>query len=192
MAETYTRDELDKMSRVQLRQTAVNCGMKHREATNTKSEDIKEFILGKGGDGESKGRGKGKAKDKGNGQSATAKPRGRGKGKGKAKDSGGDQSPPSDDSAELIHKVGLGMDENHQAVMNELEELKEATSTLTDAVAELEHQLFLISGLTADILKTQWDGPEEVNERLGELEEIWEKQCEDGDGEGEGDEGGNE
>jgi hypothetical protein len=181
---TYSREDLDKMSRVQLRQTAVNFGKKHREATNMESEDIKEFVLGKqeGGGGEKKGR---KAKDKGNGKPAAAA-----KGRGRKPKAAPEPEPepeqdeaPSGDLADLIHKLGLGMDDGLKEVMEAVEALQEQNLELKAEVVEVQHSQFLINGLVADILKNTWE-PKEVDERVNDLEEIWQQQQDGGDDEG--------
>lgn len=183
MADAYTREDLDKLPRTQLRQVAVNCGMTHREATNTHSDQVKEYIL-KNQDKKAPTRNEAPAEEAPAAEAQAEAPRRRGR---PPKNGGAAQATPSaepaeeapkrsgsngSDAAERIHQVGLTMDENHQALVEHISEIK-------DAIAEIQHSLFILSGLTSDVLKTQWD-LEEVDARVNELEEAWQNQNDSG------------
>lgn len=182
---TYTREELDQMSRVKLRQTAVNYGKSHREATSMESDDIKDFILGKqGGSEDKKASGR---KGKSNGKSAT-------KARRKGKDPDPDPEPEEKDSgsdetrgaagkvSDLIHSLGLGMDDGFKEVKDLLESLQAENEELRSEILEVQHGQFLLNGLVTDILSGQWE-PKDVEERVADLEDIWQQQ-QSGDDEG--------
>jgi len=184
--QSYTREELDQMSRVKLRQTAVNCGKSHREATKMESEEIKDFVLSKqDGGGEEKAAKGRKGKSKGNGKPATAKVRGKGKAKTEPEpepdDSGSDGE--TDGIQGMIHKIGLGMDDGFKEMKELVESLQAENEELRAEILEVQHGQFLLNGLVTDILSGQWE-PKEVEERVEELESIWQEQQEGGDDEG--------
>ena len=187
----YTREELDKMSRTNLRRAAVSCGMAHRDATKMESSDIKDYIMSKQGDGEEK-KSTGRA-GKGAGKAATAKVKGR-KAKAapepveeveeveEAEEEAEAAAPVSGGVAKLIHKVGLGMDDGFKELMAMLETMQAEQEEIKAAIQENAHSLYLLSGLMTDVLKNDWE-PKEVDERIGEIEEAWQEQL-DGDDSG--------
>ena len=184
----YTREELDQMSRVKLRQTAVNCGKSHREATNMESEDIKDFVLSKqgGGDGEKK-------EAKGRKGKSNGKPAAKGRGKAKAapppepEDTGNSETEvPEGELGDLLHKIGLGMDDGFKEMKELIEGLQSENEELRAEITEVQHAQFLLNGLVTDILTNHWE-PSEVKERVEELESIWQEQQDEG-----GDDEGNE
>jgi hypothetical protein len=186
---SYTREELDQMSRVKLRQTAVNCGKSHREATNMESEAIKDFVMGKqeGGGGEKKAA-KGGRKGKSNGKPATAKQRGKAKAapEPEPEDRGGEAEAPAGELGDMLHKLGLGMDDGFKEMKECLETLQAENEELRAEITEVQHAQFLLNGLVTDILSGQWE-PTDVKERVEELEGIWQEQQDEG-----GDDEGNE
>lgn len=186
--QAYTREELDKLSRTNLRRAAVACGMPHRDATKMESSDLKDYIENKqgGGGGEEKARGK----DKGNGKPATAKVRGR-KAKSapaqdveeqvEAEEERGSGNGETGGLADMIHKVGLGMDDGFKEIMGVVEDLQAKMEEQASEIHELRHTLYIVSGLTADVLKGDWE-PTDVDERVEELEASWQAQEDGGEG----------
>lgn len=193
--QVYTKDELNEMSRVELRRLAVQVhGMDNKECSNTKSDELKEFILEaqEGGGGKkssskssrSKGRSSSKSSGK-NGQSgraSAASSRGRGRSEAKKDEEQEQEAPASteginidfsainiDFSAieERLDAIGKTLDESNEGLAGEISEVK-------DQLTDVQRQMFLMFGLSVEMAKAVLE-PDEVDTCLAELEEEWGK-----------------
>lgn len=178
MSEFYTREELDKLSRVDLRTLAVQkWGMSNRECSQKLADHIKDFILEKqeasqnGEETPAKAANKPKA-------SKAAKPKSNGKGttpKGRAaKPAASEPMDTSDqlklagDFSEIVEKldaVGKGMDE-------EMSEVKQLLTDVRDIVVDMDRKQFIAFGLLTDIYRLSFE-PTDLDERVAELQQEY-------------------
>jgi len=161
----YTEEELRNLSRVDLRRAAVQVlGIDNRTATNHKTDELVSLILeSQSGNGKSKGKGKG------------APPAGKGKLASAPKEpEETEPEPPKGKAAATItgadvvkhlQAIGKGMDENHEAT--------------TEHLNELERKLYILSGLVMDLFKSAYE-PDELDPRIAELDEAFQKDGEEG------------
>jgi NACalpha-BTF3-like transcription factor len=195
----YTVDELEEMSRVDLRKLAVKTwGMDNKECSGTKSAALREFIVEQqeayeGGDdppaksSKSKASSSKKTSSSKASSSKSSSSRSRpsaGKASPKAGARGGrgakraapkdDDAPPAVDSnglSERIDLIGKTIDENH-------EEVKEALASAGgDALEEIKETLenirlsqYILHGLVADIYRNYYE-PDDLDTRVDELEQ---------------------
>lgn len=198
--QVYTKDELNEMSRVELRRLAVQVhGMDNKQCSNTKSDELKEFILeaqdggGKKSSSKSSSRGKGRSSSKSRGKngqsgrasaaSSTSSGRGRGRSKPKEDEQEEQESTASaqginiDFSAieERLDAIGKTVDETNEGLAGEISEVK-------DQLTDIQRQMFLLFGLNVEMAKALLE-PDVVDETLADLEKEWDESSgNDGDG----------
>lgn len=174
----YTEEDLKGMTRVELRRAAIAVlGIDNKECSNTKSQELIDRIMAEqGGGGGSKPKGGGK-------RGGGSKPKtsgGRGRGRSKPKE----EPPPAEDPAEVgdlgpvidrVDAVGKTVDENHEAT-------KELLDVISEQQVEIQRQQFMIFGLITDLYKFTGE-PDELEERMNELDAEWEAQGNEDGGE---------
>jgi hypothetical protein len=175
----YTEEELKGMTRVELRRAAIAVlGIDNKECSNTKSQDLIDRILAEGGEG-----GGSKPKASGRGGKGGSKPKassaGRGRGRSKPKEE--EAPPPAEDVGDLgvvvdrIDAVGKTVDESHT-------EVKELLEVIQEQQVEIQRQQFMLFGLMTDLYKFTGE-PDELEERMNELDAEWEAQGNEDGGE---------
>lgn len=167
----YTQEELQGMSRVQLRRAAIEVlKIDNKEASNSKSGDLIDRILetqGGGGDEEEKPKSSSKPKSSGRGK-ARSSTKASSRSSTKAKDDEPEASASSNGVGELVDAVGKAVDETKE----------ELTAKVDEVLENQEHimkQQFILFGLLTDVYKAV-DEPDALEDRLNELEEEWSNQ----------------
>jgi len=186
MSEKLTKEDLDGMSRVQLRRAAMEVlGMGNKEATEMNSADLKAKILeAQEGGGKKKGK-------------AAPPPEEPKKGRGKPAPEPEPEEEPEPEPEEeapppkgkvaassetrtlteilkVVHAVGKAVDELAQTVAERLD-------TQDEHLVEIERKLFHQLGLTENIFKGVSE-PDEFEPRIEALEDEWKKQAEGEEG----------
>lgn len=179
----YTEEELKGMTRVELRRAAIAVlGIDNKECSNTKSQDLIDRILAEGGGGG--GGGDSKPKSSGRGGKGGSKPKaasGGGRGRGRSKPKEEEEPPPAEDVGDLsvvvdrIDAVGKTVDESHT-------EVKELLEVIQEQQVEIQRQQFMLFGLMTDLYKFTGE-PDELEERMNELDAEWEAQGNEDGGE---------
>lgn len=165
---SYTQEELQSMSRVQLRRAAIEVlKIDNKEASNSKSGDLIERILEMG-----EGGGNGSSKEADKAPAKRASKRGSTNKASRA---------AAAESAEPAHTNGLGklVDAVGKAVDETKEELGAKVDELLENNAHIMQQQFILFGLLCDIYKAV-NEPDELEPRLEELEEEWNTQGNEG------------
>ena len=170
--QVYTKDELDGMSRVDLRRIAVQVhGMDNKECSNTKSEALKDWIMEQqeGGGGKSNGKtSKATAAAKSSSKSSrSSKASKTSTSKAKASAAPTEASGDLGTLIERVDAVGKGLDENQ-------EEVKELLQQVSDTLTDINRQQFVTFGLLTDLYKVHFE-PDELDDRMGELEKEYEE-----------------
>lgn len=180
MSETYTRKDLDSMSRVELRRLAVQVhGMDNKECSNTKSEEIKAYIEEAQGGG-------GKSTSKGSSTKAAAKPEpsnGKPATRGKARSSKAKAAPPTEEVASDLSAVLERIDAVGKAIDEGQETTKEELGGIVDQLCDIDKKLFILTGLATDLYKAMYE-PDDLDPRIEELEAEYDAEPE-GNAEGE-------
>ena len=189
----YTSDELEEMSRVDLRKLAVKTwGMDNKECSGTKSQALREWIIEQqeayeGGEEPPKKASKAKS-SKASSSKASSKPSGRprpsagkvspkagAKGRGRAKPAEDtEEAPPPagdlGDLAERIDALGKAVDENHKEVMESQPQIGgELMEEIKDALENIRLSQYILHGLVADLYRNYYE-PEDLDTRVDELE----------------------
>jgi hypothetical protein len=176
---SYTEEELKGMTRVELRRAAIAVlGIDNKECSNTKSQDLIDRILAEsGGGGSSKPKSSGRAKASGGGTKAKSSGGGRGRSKPEPEPDPEPEVVEGDLSVVIdrVDAVGKAGDENH-------EEVKELLGIIQEQQVEIQRQQFMLFGLMTDLYKFTGE-PDELEERMNELDAEWEAQGNDESGE---------
>ncbi len=163
----YTQEELQGMSRVQLRRAAIEVlKIDNKEASNTKSGDLIGRIVQLDADGGE--------------EKTTAPKRTRRSRKAAPKDettTSHEEAAPKTKRAST-NGVGKLVDAVGKAVDETKEELGAKVEDVLDNQDRIMKQQFLLFGLLCDIYKAV-DEPDALEERLVELDEEWDKQGND-------------
>lgn len=195
MAEKYTEEDLKAMSRVELRRAAIEVlKVDNKEISNSKSEDLRARILEaqEGGAAKPKG-GKIPPKAGGRGLPGTkGKVAPKPEPEPEVEDETPEETPEEEapapkgkpagkpaagpgtvvDAKKYFDAIGKAVDE----VGSGQQEMQE---TLVTQLNEIERKQFIMLGLLTDIFKAV-NEPDELEPRLTELQEEWEKECEGG------------
>jgi hypothetical protein len=164
---SYSQEELQNMSRVQLRRAALAVlKIDNKEASNAKSMDLIERILEAEGNGNGSSAGKAakETKKTTSGKRSTRKTN-------KAS-SDVEVNVPGNGVGKLVDAVGKAVDETK-------EELSDKFVEVLDNQEHIMKQQFTIFGLLCDIYKVL-DEPDVLEERLKELGEEWDTQGNEG------------
>jgi hypothetical protein len=195
----YTKDELEEMSRVDLRKLAVKTwGMDNKECSGTKSQALRDWIIEQqdayeGGGGEEKkatpkGR-SGKPAPKASGGRSSrpapsgrpapkAAPKGRGRPAPKSEpepdDEGQNEAPPAaEDVGELAERVdalGKTIDDNHKEMMEAIGGAGgEGVEEVKETLENIRLSLYILHGLVADLYSINYE-PDDLKNRVDELE----------------------
>jgi flagellar biosynthesis/type III secretory pathway ATPase len=167
---SYTQEELQGMSRVQLRRAAIEVlKIDNKEASNAKSVDLIERIMELGGNGNGNGTEKAAAKT----AKRTTSRRGSVRKAAVAEETAEEAvSVGSNGLGKLVDAVGKAVDETKE----------EISAKLSESLENQEHimkQQYMLFGLLCDIFKAV-NEPDELEERLQELEEEWTAQGNEG------------
>lgn len=204
----YTRKDLDKMNRLQLRRICKERGMKSDDAATRSADELIDFILGaeaepkKAEKGKAE-KGKGRAKLKGkNAEPKKAEPK---KGRAKLKGKKAEAEPEAEPETEPTGETELDTSELATALMDRFDELEKRIDTigqvvdqnfqdLTEYVAELRvdtHQLK--AGIThtykhfqAEEILQDENAPDEMD--IDDALTAAEEECQEGNDEGDGEE----
>lgn len=174
----YTREDLEGMSRVELRTAARNVlKVDNKAVSNEKSGDLINKILeAQGGGGEKKG----KAAPAGRG----GKTPGAGKAAPKEEPEETQEETPEEEPQPPKGKAApgapvAGLKELRVGIDAVGKTVDENQGELKELLAEIDRKLFIVFGLMTDVFKAV-NEPDELDGRLNELQEEWEG----GDGEG--------
>ena len=177
MSDTYTEEDLKGMSRVELRRAAIAVlGIDNKECSNTKSGELIDRIIGEqdgGGGGKGKGRSRSKASSTKKASTSKGSSNGRGRGRSRAASKPAEEEAPeaSGDMAAVIERLdALGAELDKTQLEN-----KEALEVIADQQSEIQRQQFIIFGLSTDVYKFVGE-PDELEERLNDLDAEWEAQ----------------
>lgn len=163
----YTQEELQGMSRVQLRRAAIETlKIDNKEASNSKSGDLIEKILEMGAAG-----GNGDSSDKAAAKETTKRTTKRTTRKAAARKEEAAEAAPTNGVGKLVDAVGKAVDETK-------EELVAKSDDILENIEHIMKQQFILFGLLCDVYKTV-DEPDVLEGRLEELEEDWNSQGND-------------
>jgi hypothetical protein len=172
MSDQYTQEELEGMTRVQLRRAALSIlGIDNKEASNRKSGDLIAGILETqegGGNDKPKSRSKASSKASTKSKAGGAKTGGRSKAKPKEDQGGNGVGAGADDLIRRIDALGKTVDENQEG-------LKEGLEEISAGIADIQRQQFFLFGLLSDVYKMVGE-PDELAERLEEMDQEWDQQ----------------
>jgi hypothetical protein len=197
----YTREELNGLTRVQLRQLAVNTyGMDNTKCAKTKAADLKDWIMeqqegGGGGNNDSKqtrgGGGRGRPSAAGRkGRPSAAPPAQKGSGRGRGRPAARPEPEPEPepepqddggaDGAEGGAEVDLSgieerLDALGKAVDESDEELRAHVAEVSEIVADIQRNQFMQFGLLCDIRTSLYGEEDDLDARLDQLESEWEE-----------------
>ena len=159
----YTQEELQGLSRVQLRRAAMEVlKIDNKEASNTKSGDLIERILDAGEGAGGNGTKKAATSSKKRASKATAKKR------TAAKEETTTAAPSTNGVGKLVDAVGKAVDETKEELSTKIDEMMENQD-------HIMKQQFILFGLLVDVYKAV-DEPDALEARLEELEEEWNAQ----------------
>lgn len=164
----YSQEELQGMSRVQLRRAAIEMlKIDNKEASNSKSGDLIDRILEMGDGGNGNGSSKEEVK-------TTAK---RGTKRNTRKTTAAKEETaeamPTNGVGKLVDAVGKAVDETK-------EELVSKSDDILENIDHIMKQQFILFGILCDVYKAGVDGPDALDARLEELEEAWNAQGNEG------------
>lgn len=182
--QSYTKEELDDMGRVQLRRLVTNTyGMDNKKCTNCTSVQLKEYILeaqegdtakgsnSKGGNGTSAHASKAAASKTGRASKATSS-RGSRTTRARTTETKKAAAPEAGDVSTMVDAIGKTVDENHNELKGEIGELKETLNTILDAINNSQRSGYLTFGVLSDVHKVHFE-PNEYDERVDELSAEW-------------------
>lgn len=157
----YTQEELQGMSRVELRKAAIaTLKIDNKEASNTKSGDLIDRIIEMNGAGE-----------KAPARKRTRKPK-KGAGEGDTTEAAPSKSRRASTSAgdigKLVDAVGKAVDETKEELVSKVDEALENQD-------HIMKQQFMLFGLLCDIFKMM-DEPDTLEARVDELDKEWDAQ----------------
>ena len=155
----YTQEELQGMSRVQLRRAAIEVlKIDNKEASNSKSTDLIEKIVAEGADG-------GETTKKTTTRKASTRKSTR---KAAPKEQVEGEAAPTNGVGKMVDAVGKAVDETKEELGTKLDDVLENHD-------HIMKQQFILFGLLCDIYKAV-DEPDVLEGRLKELEEEWDNQ----------------
>ena len=161
----YTQEELQGMSRVQLRRAAIEVlKIDNKEASNSKSGDLIERIV----EASSGGNGTAKAASKAASKRTSTKRTTR---KAAAQETA-EPAAATNGLGKLVDAVGKAVDETK-------EELTDKAVEILDNQEHIMKQQFILFGLLCDVYKAV-EEPDVLEARLEELEEEWNTQGNEG------------
>lgn len=166
---SYTEEELKGLTRVELRRAAVAVlGLDNKECSYLKSQDIINRIVSEqGGGGKTSTKTKARPATTGRGRAASQEDKKAEEAPPAARDSK-KADPAHGATIERLDVLGATVDENHT-------ELKEMLQQVLDNQAETGRQNFQIFGLLTDLYRFTGE-PDELEERLHELDQEWDNQ----------------
>jgi len=169
----YTQEELEGMSRVQLRRTAIETlKIDNKEASNSKSGDLISRIMEVGsGEEEPPKKAAAAAAKRGTSKRASSRKSG-GNGVDAAATSTESVAVPTNGISKLVDAVGKAVDETK-------EELVTKVDGVLDQLDHIMKQQFILFGLLCDVYKNL-DEPDVLEARLEELDEEWNAQGNEG------------
>lgn len=191
----YTSEELEEMSRVDLRKLAVKTwGMDNKECSGTKSQALREWIIEQqeayeGGEEPPKKTSKAKSSKASSSKASSSKSSGRprpsagkaspkagarGRGRAKPKDEPAEEAPAAagdlGDLSERLDALGKAVDENHEEVKEALASSGgEALDEIKDTLENIRLSQYILHGLVADLYRNYYE-PEDLDTRVDELE----------------------
>ena len=161
----YTQEELQGMSRVQLRRAAIEVlKIDNKEASNSKSGDLIERLV----EASSGGNGTAKAASKAASKRTSTKRTTR---KAAAQETA-EPAAATNGLGKLVDAVGKAVDETK-------EELTDKAVEILDNQEHIMKQQFILFGLLCDVYKAV-EEPDVLEARLEELEEEWNTQGNEG------------
>lgn len=162
----YTQEELQGMSRVQLRRAAIEVlKIDNKEASNSKSGDLIEKIV------EASGGGNGTAKAAAAKTTSKRTSTKRNTRKAATQEAA-EPAAATNGLGKLVDAVGKAVDETK-------EELSDKAVEILDNQEHIMKQQFILFGLLCDVYKAV-DEPDVLEGRLEELEEEWNSQGNEG------------
>jgi hypothetical protein len=165
----YTQEELQGMSRVQLRRAAIEMlKIDNKEASNSKSGDLIDRILEMGEGG---GNGNGSSKEAAKGPAKRSTRRTTRKTTAAKEETA--EATPANGVGKLVDAVGKAVDETK-------EELISKSDDILENIDHIMKQQFILFGILCDVYKAGVDGPDALDARLEELEEAWNAQGNEG------------
>jgi hypothetical protein len=163
----YTQEELQGMSRVQLRRAAIEVlKIDNKEASNSKSGDLIERIVEASGGGNGNGTAKTAAKTAPKRTSTKRNTR------KAATQEAAEPAAATNGLGKLVDAVGKAVDETK-------EELSDKAVESLDNQEHIMKQQFILFGLLCDVYKAV-EEPDILEARLEELEEEWNSQGNEG------------
>lgn len=166
----YTIDELKEMSRVDLRKLSVKgWGMDNKECSNTKSADLREFIIAKQEEYQDQGdekptKSKASPKARASRPTSTAPKASAGRSRKEPKEPK-EHAEDSDSDTARLDILGQAVDDNH-AELKAL--LTEADTEYKDTLENVRMGMYVLHGLIADIYRNYYE-PEDLKDRVDEL-----------------------